>query len=71
MTTETLTWRPASQPPDDDTTVLISISGGSEPVWLGYLRADGTWRQADSTGIDGVVVAWADLPEGCFPGVAP
>ena len=71
MTTETITWHPASQPPDDDTTVMISISGGSEPVWLGYLRADGAWRQADSTGIDGVVVAWADVPEGWFPGVAP
>ena len=68
---ETIAWHPASTPPDDDTTVLISISGGSEPVWLGYLGEDGGWRQADASSIEGVVVAWADVPEGWFPGVAP
>lgn len=75
MTTETIIWRnAATDPPNDDTTVLVSIAGGSEPVWLGYLD-DGEWRQVDSASIDGQVVSWADVPEGFFPtdsaGVAP
>ena len=67
MTTETLTWRPASDPPDRETMVLISISGGYRPVWLGYLGRDGAWWYASGCGIDGVVVAWSQLPEGWFP----
>jgi len=67
MTTETIVWRnAATAPPSDDTTVLISIHGGSEPVWLGYLD-DGDWRQVDGMPIDGAVVSWADVPEGHFP----
>ena len=53
--------------PDSGLTVLVSISGDSEPVWLGWLE-DGQWHDA-STGdhIGGTVVAWADVPEGFFP----
>lgn len=67
---EVITWHDAAQhPPDADTTVLVSISGGSEPVWLGWLSA-GVWRCVSSGGaIDGTVLAWADVPEGWFPGV--
>ena len=44
LSVETIHWRSASSdPPSDDTTVMISIHGGSEPVWLGYLD-DGEWR---------------------------
>ncbi len=65
---ETITWRNAlSDPPDSDTTVMVSITGGTEPTWLGWHEA-GTWHDA-TTGapIDGQVVSWADMPEGCFP----
>lgn len=77
MTTsaEVITWRDAAQdPPDDDTTVLVSIIGSSEPVWLGWLGA-GVWREfahgSAGTGraITGTVVSWADVPEGWWPGV--
>ena len=45
----------------------LSISGATEPVWLGWLEA-GHWHDA-CTGdhIGGTVVAWADVPEGFFP----
>ena len=65
---EVITWRDAAQdPPDDDTTVLVSIMGGSEPVWLGWLDG-GVWRDVSSCTIDGTVVSWCDVPEGRFPG---
>lgn len=55
--------------PDHGITVLVSIAGGSEPVWLAWFEA-GAWRDVSSGDIvDGVVVAWADVPEGWFPGV--
>ena len=64
MTTETITWhRVSDRLPDDDTTVLVHMTGGSEPVWLGYRDCD-IWRDIDSCYIGGEVVAWADLPEG-------
>lgn len=70
--TETITWRDAQQdPPDDDSTVMVSISGGTEPVWLGW-RQDGEWFDA-TTGwkLDGgQVVSWAVPPEGWFPNPA-
>jgi hypothetical protein len=67
---EVITWRDAAQdPPSDDTTVLVSIMGSSEPVWLGWLDA-GVWREVtDGAAITGAVVSWADVPEGWFPGV--
>ena len=64
MNTERITWhRVAEKLPDDDITVLVHITGGSEPVWLGY-RDGGIWRDVDSFSIGGEVVAWADLPAG-------
>lgn len=68
MMTETITWIDAAQRlPDGDTTVWISIAGGTEPTWLGW-HADGVWHDA-TTGapIDGQVVSWAEPPEGWSP----
>lgn len=67
MKAETITWRAAAtDPPSDDTTVLVSVTGTSEPVWLGWLD-DGTWRDVSSDALAGTVVSWADVPEGWFP----
>ena len=64
MMSETITWyRTSELAPDDETTVLINIEGGSEPVWVGYLEG-GQWRDVDSTYIVGAVTAWAYLPGG-------
>lgn len=65
---EAITWHHAQMnPPDSDTTVMVSISGGTEPTWLGWQQA-GVWHDA-TTGapIDGQVVSWAEMPEGFFP----
>jgi Protein of unknown function (DUF551) len=62
---ETVTWLPAAERlPDDETTVLITLVGGSEPTWLGFLL-DGEWRDA-CTGdtFAGVVTHWAEMPLG-------
>ena len=68
---EVITWRDAARdPPDGETTVVVSVSGGSEPVWFGWL-ADGVWRSVShGAAIDGTVVSWCDVPEGWFPGGA-
>lgn len=68
---EVITWRDAAQtPPDDDTTVMLSVAGSTEPVWLGWLDA-GVWRSVSHGGaIMGTVLSWADVPEGWFPGGA-
>lgn len=67
---EVITWRDAAQnPPDDDTTVLVSMTGSNEPVWLGWLSA-GMWREVtDGSAITGTVVSWANVPGGWWPGV--
>lgn len=51
MLTSKITWQPATNPPDEETTVLIAIRsctvGGldieGEPVWLGFI-VEGQWR---------------------------
>lgn len=64
---EVITWRRAdTDQPNDDTTVMVSVMGSSEPVWLGWLD-DGVWRDvSDGGAIGGTVVSWADVPEGWF-----
>ena len=71
MKPETITWRAAAtDPPSDDTTVLVSVAGASEPVWVSWLD-DGVWRDVSSGGeLAGTVVSWADVPEGWFPSLA-
>ncbi len=57
-----VTWHPASDPPDDDTTVLLFDPNHSEPVWPGH-HSEGQWhyeignavRRADPT-------LWAHFP---------
>ena len=56
--------------PADCSTVLVSVVGGNEPVWLGWHEA-GSWHDTSSGGeVGGAVVSWADVPEGWFPGPA-
>ena len=46
-TAPTDTWRGvATAPPDDETTVLISVAYASEPVWVGYCE-DGRWYTSE------------------------
>ena len=57
MTTATITWRPASEPPDTDRTVLIAT--GLREVASGYL--DDRWRDVTGYPIDNVQY-WAEMP---------
>jgi hypothetical protein len=61
MTTEAITWRPVSEPPDSDTTALLFDAHGSEPVWLGY-KDENCWWYVD--GHRGNPSHWADMPGG-------
>lgn len=62
--TELLVWNPASQPPDDATTVLLELIGHSEPVWIGYRDPEG-WMSAEGDPLtDAEVRAWAHMPAG-------
>lgn len=62
---EVIHWRDAkTDPPDDETTVLIQMPGASEPVWMGY-REDGRWYVIDGwEPSDYPVTRWAELPMG-------
>ena len=46
--------------PDDDITVMVSVRGGNEPVWIGFHDGD-TWYSVDGMII--TVTHWCDLPE--------
>lgn len=54
-------WIPVSERlPDDDLTVMISVNGESEPVWMGYYDAD-HWKETGSGGrVE--VTHWMPLP---------
>ena len=54
----TLCFRPASELPDDDTSVLCA---DEECVWVGYHRG-GMWYDVSGNEWPGVR-AWADLPD--------
>lgn len=57
-------WRnAAAELPDADATVLVSVPGADEPVWLGWLDGE-TWRYVDGAEIALPVQAWAELPGG-------
>lgn len=64
--TITLTFHPASNPPDDDTTVLCACDGEAGDVFTGWKDGD-DWY--DCTGQWVEVKAWAHLPEpeACIP----
>jgi hypothetical protein len=61
MMTETITWRPVSEPPDADMTVLVFMPGANDPVWLGYFDGH-IWREVGSMAIQ--PSHWADMPLG-------
>ena len=65
MTTETLTWHPASEPPDDDTTVLLWVQyADGECEWAAGWRDGDDWRLCESGGVcGGTVLHWAS-PDG-------
>ena len=58
-TAHAVSWKPASQPPDDDTTVLLATDDGE--VWPGY-RAAGQWYFCNDKPVRVAVSFWADLP---------
>lgn len=56
-----LTWIPCELDlPDEATTVLVAITGDSEPVWLGYLD-ECEWHSVDGLLISGQVTHWAEI----------
>lgn len=65
--TESIKWNGVlCSMPDAETTLLIYVSGASEPVWIGYWDdgLDGSWRYADGSRVEGIVTHWAEMPEG-------
>jgi len=50
----------AYEMPDDDTTVLIAVTGQDEP-WPAWHDGDG-WHYADASSPEGEVYAWAEMP---------
>ncbi len=60
---ESIRWRPAKEPPDDQVTVLTYAPDCGEPVWLGW-HEDGTWFAIDGAEIVFDVIAWAPMPRG-------
>jgi hypothetical protein len=58
--TSSITWHPATTPPDTDITVLVHIADGE--VWTGFLDAD-TWRYVSGGSVEAPVLHWADFPQ--------
>lgn len=58
-----LTWTPISEPPDDETTVLVcNMDWEGDSVSMGFIDA-GQWRVGESLVFDPPPTHWADLPE--------
>lgn len=62
--TETITWAPASSPPDADLTVQLFNRDASEPVWLGWYDG-GRWWYVDGNPAE--PTHWADMCVGPKP----
>lgn len=64
---EQITWVSADHLPDVDETVMVTLQGDDEPVWLGFF--DGTdWVNATTGGeFFGEVIAWSTMPRGFAP----
>ena len=52
--------RVADGMPAADTTVLVALRKGSEPVWFGYFDGE-CWRASDGERLSGVT-HWRDIP---------
>lgn len=64
-TPRVIKWIPVERElPDAETTVLIHVPHGNEPVWLGFLDDGGGWCDVDGSYIRNKVTHWAQLPEG-------
>ena len=62
--TELLRWHDVgTELPDAEITVLVELSGDSEPVWLGYWTG-GRWLNIEGLPFAGQVTGWADMPAG-------
>lgn len=48
--------------PDSDTTVLIHVPRGDDPVWMGFHDGE-QWRYVDAMPVGKRVRYWAHLPE--------
>lgn len=59
--TETLTWKPASELPDSDTTVHLFDPTASEPVWPGYHNGE-RWLYVD--GMPATPTHYSEMPGG-------
>lgn len=62
---ESKRWRPGTEPPDTDLTVMVHVDcdacDWSEPVWIGFHDGE-VWRAVGAEEI--VVLHWAPMPEG-------
>jgi hypothetical protein len=65
---EILTWHLASDPPDDEVTVLVHVPEAGDPVHMGF-HCDGKWFSADriTQWSEGEVKSWAHVPAGRVP----
>lgn len=59
--TELITWRPASEPPDDNREVLAIVPGYVADI--GYYK-NGIWFMCESGYQTDTVTHWAELPKG-------
>ena len=67
MTPETITWRSPADPPDADTTVLVYVPDGDEPIDFGFWNGEKWCCATLVPGSEAAIKAWADLPEGRLP----
>ena len=69
--TESIKWKSVlCSMPDVETTVLIHMPKGPEPIWLGYYDDGGMvpcWRSVDGSMIGEIVTHWAEMPKGPKP----
>ena len=61
-TTETITWHPASEPPDNDRTVLVKYENRLVAAQGGYNY--GEWLAIGAHYCHGQATHWAELPRG-------
>ena len=61
----TITWIDASvELPDDSIIVLVALSSGDEPTWIGYYDSDqDDWFNSDGMRFKSPASHWAELPQ--------
>lgn len=60
-----IAWRPASERPDADMTVLCRMESDAYPLLVGFWDGNDNWRQADvrAKAFDDRVIGWMQLED--------